>query len=95
MAFRNQELAEQRRADMGDLRPGMRRYRFPTSILWENNGYRVIQSPTAQAAMDYYRENYELSAQHVSLANLQIETGGKWQFASEVHEMFGGYRRQL
>jgi len=89
----NQELAAQRKIDAGELRPGMRRYRFPTSILWEDDGYRVIQASCADAAMNYYRTHYAASAQHVSLANLQIESGRKWQFASEVAAYLGGYRR--
>lgn len=75
----------------GPLQPGMRRYRFPTSILWVDDGYRIFQARDAGDALAVYRRDWPLSAGHVTLPNRQIEVDGKWKFAANVPPALGGY----
>lgn len=71
----------------------MRTYRLPTSILWNNGGWRVFEAADAEDAMFVYRENYPLSAGHVGLPNLQVLLGDGWRWASDVPVHLGGYDR--
>lgn len=70
----------------------MREYRFPTSILWINGGYRIFNAKDYKHAMEFYRRQFPVSANKVSLNNLQVKLDEKWQFASNISLNLGGYK---
>lgn len=57
------------------------RYRMPTSILWENNGFREFEATDIDNAMITYNTLYPNSAKHVTRENLQVYTGTHWVYA--------------
>lgn len=57
------------------------KYRMPTSILWENNGFREFEATSIEDAMNTYKFLYPNSAQNVTVLNLQVHDGTSWVFA--------------
>jgi hypothetical protein len=67
----------------------MRCYRMPTSIAWASkDGFREFEADNANHAMIAYRARCPFGT--LTIENLQVFAGGKWEFATEAPFCAGG-----
>lgn len=59
-----------------------RTYRYPTSILWINNGWREITAESVEGALAAINARYSSSS--LGAENLQVLVGGEWRWATET-----------
>lgn len=58
----------------------MKRYRIPTSILWENNGHSLTLAISDYFALEHFRTlGYDVNYGH-----LQVFENGKWSFCIPI-----------
>lgn len=67
------------------------RYRYPTSILWNNDGYRETEATHFDAAVESFKSKWP--GMRIDYQCVQVNSCGEWKFAETVPEILGGYDR--